>query len=72
MYNSDLPAAEKATTLCEWAVYYFSNSYLASSIVAHNLPFHVTLTADPSAEGQALFEEFAECKSIFNGIKELY
>ena len=46
--------------------------YLVSLIVARNFPFHVTLTADTFVEGQALFDEFTDCKSIRNDIKDLY
>ena len=46
-----------------------SNGHFVSSIVARNFPFHVTLAADPFAEGRALFGKFKECKSIFNGVK---
>ena len=49
--NSNLPAAAKVITRCDWVVYSFSNEHFVSSIAARNFPFHVTLAANPFTEG---------------------
>ena len=72
VYNSDLPAATKAITRFDWAMYLISSNHFVSSIAACNFSFHVTLISDLFSEGQTLFGEFTECKSISNVIKELY
>lgn len=72
LYNNDLTAAAKFITRFGWAVYTFNNDHFILAIRNRNLPFHITLAADPNQEGRALLGKFTDCKTILHGVKDLY
>ena len=49
-----------------------TDRHFVSSIVAWNFPFHVTLAADPLAEGRALFGKLKSATIYSMASKELY
>ena len=72
LYNSNLTAVAAQINRFEWAVYGLNNGHFMSSISTRNLPFEISLAADPFIRRKLLFKEFAKCNRILPGVKELY
>eukprot|EP00956_Cyclotella_meneghiniana_P021824 scaffold40342_cov40-Cyclotella_meneghiniana.AAC.1 len=70
-HNSELVLAAHTLLQFTWAVYCFNSGHFTSCFEHDNLPFRVTLAADPSVAGRSCFRRFTTCGTILSGLQEL-
>ena len=71
LINHKIPTYANKVLSFSWAVYSFGGGHFMSTILSHNLPFHVKLACDQYKYGQALFCKFNHCPNIFGSSSEL-
>eukprot|EP00956_Cyclotella_meneghiniana_P020963 scaffold37640_cov83-Cyclotella_meneghiniana.AAC.2 len=70
-HNSELVLAAHSLLHFTWAVYGFNSGHFISCFERDQLPFRITLAADPSTAGRACFKKFTSCRTILSGLQDV-